>query len=235
MELTLRYEEIGEAIRSLEMYISMHLGQYDRINTMYRFYSGEANYDRVVAGEAERNVRFLYIRNTLMPELQKYSLVEANRGIFQSITDPRARDAYDVSQVIHYALEQFRESEGQTTIRFGSPLFSGRYPHPEGKASRDDEGEVITLSLCREQLKIMVEAAEVYLHLQRGEIGQAFTIFTDSQAVFHEAGYLDEKIMGLVEQRAIDRCSSLLDTLKAAKDNDGSEQMKESRRKQCDN
>lgn len=66
MELTLRHEEIGEAIRSLEMYISMHLGQYDWINTMYRFHSGKAYYDRVVAGEAERNVRFLYIRNTLM-------------------------------------------------------------------------------------------------------------------------------------------------------------------------
>jgi hypothetical protein len=62
----------------------------------------------------------------------------------------------------------------------------------------------------------MIEAAEVYLHLQRGEIGQAFTFFTDSQAILREAGDLDEKIMGLVESKAIDRSSALLGTLKAA-------------------
>ena len=228
MELTLRHEEIGEAIRSLEMYISMHLGQYDRINTMYRFNGGEANYNKVVAGEAERNGRFLYIRNTLMPELQKYSLTEANRGIFQSITDPRARDAYDVSQVIHYTLEQFQKAEGRTVISSGSPLFSGRYPHPEGKVSKDAKGEVITLSLCREQLEIMIEAAEVYLYLQRGEIGQAFTFFTDSQAILREAGYLEEKIRGLVDSKSIDRSNALLGILKAeARENDEPEQREE--------
>ena len=78
-----------------------------------------------------------------------------------------------------------------------------------------------------EQLEIMIEAAEVYLHLQRGEIGQAFAFFTDSQVILREAGYLDEKIMGLIKSEAIERCSALLDTLKAAQNNDGSERMKE--------
>ena len=227
MELTLRHEEIGEAIRSLEMYISMHLGQYDRINTMYRLYRGKANYDKVVAGEKSRELCFKNIRDTLMPDLLGYPLICANRGIFNKNTDPRARDAYDVSQVIHYTLAWFRNPEGGHTLSFDSPLFSGRYLHPEGKASRDAEGEVITLYLCREQLEIMIEAAEVYLHLQRGEIGKAFAFFTDSQAILREAGSLDEKIMGLVKPEAIDRCSVLLNTLNTAQDNAGTEQMKE--------
>ncbi len=216
MELTLRHEEIGEAIRSLEMYISMHLGQYDRINTMYRFNGCEANYNKVVAGEKSKELFFQKIRDVLMPDLLGYPLISANRGIFNEKTDHRARDAYDEVQVIHHTLAWFKNPEGGHTLSFDSPLFSGRYPHPEGKASRDVKGEVITLRLCREQLEIMIEAAEVYLHLQRGEIGQAFTFFTDSQAILREAGDLDEKIMGLVESKAIDRSSALLGTLKAA-------------------
>ena len=73
---------------------------------------------------------------------------------------------------------------------------------------------MITLSLCTEQLEIMIEAAEVYLHLLRGEIEQAFGFFTDSPGVLCDAGCLDEEIRGLVKAKDIDRCSVLLDTLK---------------------
>ena len=102
MKITLKDKEIITAQNALEMYIAMHLGRYGDIIMHYPFRCKDDAFKQFRSREDECELYLQHIRNTLMPDMRRYPLRSANRGIFQTIVDDRARDAYDMLQCIRY-------------------------------------------------------------------------------------------------------------------------------------
>ena len=129
-----------------------------------------------------------------MLELSEYSLGGANRGIFQEIVDDRARDAYDLKQVMENAHAWWVNPEGGNGLRFDEPLFSGRYEHPSAKAVMKDRKEEMIITLEIEQMEIMMEAATVLHH----QILRVLKCYAKDAFVLELAGQVENLAPGRV-------------------------------------
>ena len=214
MKLRLHEDDIGPSIRTLELYISVHLGQYDRINDLFRFGVAYEEFEAVKKEEKAREALLLVIRKKLMPDLGDYPLIAINRGIFQDMTDPRARDAYDLSQVISYTKAWHEHPEGGNTRNFFTPIFSGRYEHPRCSAEENDGHVILNLLIGPEQLTIMKQAAEAYLLFQQGEFEEAFSYFTSSTPVLLVAREMEAVTHCKIHKKYVDETMKYLKNLK---------------------
>lgn len=196
MTITLKNKDVLTARNALEMYIAMHLGRYGDIIMLYRFRSAKEEYEKLWTWTEECESHLKHIRNLLMPDLQEYALNGANRGIFQPVVDDRARDAYDMLQCIRYTYAWYKHPEGGHGVDFYEPMIRGRYPEPKCQAYGED---CVDIDLCDEQIRIFLEAARVYDHINRGRIRQAFMLYTDEMDALETA----EKIEPLLPK--IDR------------------------------
>ena len=206
MKITLKDQEIITAQNALEMYIAMHLGRYGDIIMHYPFRCKDDDFKQFRSREDECESYLQHIRNTLMPDMQKYPLRSANRGIFQPIVDDRARDAYDMLQCIRYVYAWHKHPEGGHTVNFYEPMIRGRYPKPECRAYDED---CVDAELCAEQMKIFCEAAQVYDHINQGRIRQAFTLYTDNTEALNTAEKI-ELLVPKVEDKYIKETERLL-------------------------
>lgn len=209
MDVILTGSEIDTALKALEMYIALHLGRYRDISTLYRFDCESEQYEEAIAYERGRENILLLIGNRLMPDLAMFSLKSANRGIYQDLVDDRARDAYDLLQVIRYADAWYRRPEGGNEVTFMKPSFSGRYEPPYCKTVAVEGKETLNVSLCEEQMEILKEAAVVYCQLLSGQMRQVFGFFTTDTEALEMSEEIEPLFPDVIRKELVEQAEKL--------------------------
>lgn len=219
MELLL--SDITAAKKSLTLYIELHLGKYDAINRFYRTHSEQTLDASYNAAEKQREICLLFIRGRLMPELLPYGLAVVNRGIFNKKVDPKARDAYDMLQEIRFQDAWYHTPEGGRSVDFCKPLFSGRYDHPRCSISMDENGtEKMVLTICPQQLDIMIEAAEILYGVCEGSIRDVFAHYTEDAETLELADEMYAVSKSIMAEIYCKKAAESLDMLRKCKENE---------------
>ena len=192
---------IWACTQSLELYIDMFWGCYDRINDFYRFRSEPAKIRDLEKDERVREYELPLIRSCLMPELADDTLWRSNRGIFADFVDPRARDAYDILQVLRYTTALHFNPDGGTGVSFRSPMFSNQHVHPRATCQGNQNKAKIIIDLCEEQYQVMIEAMHLYTEILEGRIRDLFIRFTDNPALLWHAVVIENNIPHTIETK----------------------------------
>ena len=183
MRIVLSKENVAAAIRVLDLYSRIFIGQYDHLNWDIRLNADEKkiSWKEIERAEIMRTFMFKKIRDILIPDLAHFDLY-ASHGIWNfDGNDPRAIDAYDMQQTIRFTDAWFRRPEGGIGVYFSKPWIRGRYPEVKAEITGNRNDYQMTVMLLPEQFMILKEAAEVFLHAQCQEFEKMFAMFTDDQ------------------------------------------------------
>ena len=173
--------KIQTAIKSLEIYSRIFMGQYDHLNWEIRLNAifDKANWKDVERKEDARKTYLREIRDLVFPDLADYDFY-ASRGIWNEKNDPRAIDAYDMQQTIRYVDSWFRVPEGGIGRNFDVPWIRGRFPEVKAVIVGNKDDYCMKIELLPEQFEILKEAAAVYLYLNQGEMLKLFSVYTNN-------------------------------------------------------
>ena len=183
MRIVLSKENVAAAIRVLDLYSRIFIGQYDHLNWDIRLNADEKkiSWKEIEGAEIMRTFIFKEIRDIIIPDLAHFELY-ASHGIWNfDGNDPRAIDAYDMQQTIRFTDAWFRRPEGGIGVYFSKPWIRGRYPEVKAEITGNRNDYQMTVMLLPEQFMILKEAAEVFLHAQCQEFEKMFAMFTDDQ------------------------------------------------------
>ena len=182
MRIVLSKENVAAAIRVLDLYSRIFIGQYDHLNWDIRLNADEKkiSWKEIERAEIMRTFMFKKIRDIIIPDLAHFELY-ASHGIWNDKNDPRAIDAYDMQQTIRFTDAWFRRPEGGIGVYFSKPWIRGRYPEVIAEISGNRNDYQMTVTFLPEQFMILKEAAEVFLHAQCQEFEKMFAMFTDDQ------------------------------------------------------
>ena len=181
MRIVLSKENVAVAIRALDLYSRIFIGQYDHLNWDIRLNADEKkiSWKEIERAEIMRTFMFKKIRDIIIPDLAHFELY-ASHGIWNfERNDPRAIDAYDLQQTIRFTDAWFRRPEGGIGVCFSKPWIRGRYPEVKVEITGTRGDYHMTIDLLPEQFVILKEAAEVFLHAQCQEFEKMFAMFTD--------------------------------------------------------
>ena len=97
MRIVLSKENVAAAIRALDLYSRIFIGQYDHLNWDIRLNADEKkiSWKEIERAEIMRTYMFKKIRDIIIPDLAHFDLY-ASHGIWNDKNDPRAIDAYDL-------------------------------------------------------------------------------------------------------------------------------------------
>ena len=111
MRVTLKDSEIGTCISALDFYSRMYMGQYGEIDFELRQYRFDSEFDNQYM--CARKHIYTAIRNLVFREnkIAEWDLY-GSLGIWSEDTDVRAKNAYDMQQVIRYSHAWCCNSEG---------------------------------------------------------------------------------------------------------------------------
>ena len=190
MRIVLSKENVAAAIRALDLYSRIFIGQYDHLNWDIRLNADEKkiSWKEIERAEIMRTFMFKKIRDILIPDLAHFELY-ASHGIWNDKNDPRAIDAYDMQQTIRFTDAWFRRPEGGIGVYFSKPWIRGRYPEVKVEITGTRSDYQMMIDLLPEQFVILKEASEVFLHAQCLEFEKMFAMFTD-----------DKKALGLARE-----------------------------------
>lgn len=183
MRIVLSKDNVSAAIRAMDLYSRIFMGQYDHLNWDIRLNadSKKITWKEIEGAEIMRTFMFKEIRDILIPDLAHFELY-ASHGIWNfDKNDPRAIDAYDMQQTIRFTDAWFRRPEGGISVCFSKPWIRGRYPEVKAEVTGTKSDYHMTIDLLPEQFVILKEAAEVFLHAQCQEFKKLFAMFTDDQ------------------------------------------------------
>ena len=180
IELTLEGSLINTAIASLDLYIRIHLGQFDAIRWLHQM-----NAEKCLTEDEklEWDVELLHLRNAMFPDLY-YLPFNGSRGISNEKNSPDALDAYNLKCAIRSTIAWYHHPEGGITVDFDYPFLSGRCRNAVCKAAERSGSDIIYLRVCPEQFRIMKDAAAVYMAVVSGQLQEALHFYTaDSDAL----------------------------------------------------
>ena len=182
MRIVLSKENVAAAIRVLDLYSRIFIGQYDHLNWDIRLNADEKkiSWKEIERAEIMRTYMFKKIRDIIIPDLAHFDLY-ASHGIWNDKNDPRAIDAYDMQQAIRFTDAWFRRPEGGIGVHFSKPWIRGRYPEVKVEITGTRSDYQMMIDLLPEQFMILKEASEVFLHAQCQEFEKMFAMFTDDQ------------------------------------------------------
>lgn len=174
IELMLQGSLISTAIASLDLYIRIHLGQFDSIGWLY-----QVNAEKCLteSEKSEQDAVLLHLRNAVFPDLS-YLPFNGSRGISNEKNSPDALDAYNLKCVIRSTIAWYHHPEGGYTVDFDYPFLSGRCRNAECKAAEQNGSDIIYLRVCSEQLRIMIDATAVYLAVVSGHLCEIMHFYT---------------------------------------------------------
>ena len=190
MRIVLSKDNVSAAIRALDLYSRIFMGQYDHLNWDIRLNADakKASWKEIEGAEVMRTFLFKEIRDIIIPDLAHFELY-ASHGIWNDKNDPRAIDAYDMQQAIRFTDAWFRRPEGGIEVHFSKPWIRGRYPEVKVEITGTRSDYQMMIDLLPEQFVILKEASEVFLHAQCQEFEKMFAMFTD-----------DKKALGLARE-----------------------------------
>lgn len=204
-------ERIQTAIDALNLYFRMYLGQYDAIDMLYKMNFNPSliyDYDK----EKARDELFVQIRDVLFPDMKNKGFL-ASRGIYNELNHPDCMDAYNLMCTIRSAYAWYRDPHATyPTVDYRPPTNKGCCPHAECVIKEENDTVYAVVTMCKEQFKILSDAAQVYLKVLTSDIGKAVAYFTtDSEmlrlaekAEYYYPGNLSGEILSEAERFLVD-------------------------------
>ncbi|MBQ4523851.1 MAG: hypothetical protein IJA10_13015 [Lachnospiraceae bacterium] len=109
-------------------------------------------------------------------------------------TDVRAKDAYDMQQIIRFHHAWCCTPEGGISRDFDAPLFGGELIPIKCECMKNENGEVMNISdMEEEHLEIMIVAVQVNLCLYTIQINKMMKYYTTDERVL-ELALIAEKL-----------------------------------------
>lgn len=178
--ITVTEPEINSILDSLDLYSRIWMGQYE--NILYTIKLNKHCYSFDI--DEKLKTVLLSIRNILFPALHRYGFY-ASHGIFSSDIDYKAGAAYDMLQEFRYKLAYFKKPGGGYTIDFNPPMKAELDPYPFPKAVCDRNNGQITenITICKEQIQIIIDALQVNKSLQEEKFTDFFSFFTSDNNI----------------------------------------------------
>lgn len=185
MDINLKDDEVYTIIDALDFYSRIWIGQYDTILREIRWYK---NCSQLDSFEYELKTLLLNIRHNLLPELDNYGIY-ASHGIFSSEINYKAAVAYNMQQEFRYKLAYFNHPEGGITVDFNSPMKAELDPNPFPNATcnKIDDNVIVTLTINKEQLEIIINALSIKKAQLKGLVSDIFKYYTDNKNIIRLA------------------------------------------------
>ena len=183
LSLIITEEECYLVLKALDLYSRIWIGQYDRIDDLSIYDTGD-KWDQ----NSVSHMLFQQIRDLLIPYLTgRGDYTCCSLGIWSDKTDIRAINAYDIQQRLRYEVSWYKNPEGDITVNYDKPWIRGDLGDFSVFCHRNDDDVIVMLYLSEEQLKTIQTALEVLRLLIRREIKPAFMFFTSNEEVLSVA------------------------------------------------
>lgn len=181
MELVLKDHEIAVCMDVLDFYARIFIGQYDEIDDVL---SQKLGWDGgMETNRFERTLIYTAMRSLEIPELKGWEL-NGSLGIWNDATDIRAKNAYDMKQLIRYHDAWVQQSSGICTKKIERPVFYGNLPEMDCRCRLTNTGtEIMYLAMQPEQYQILQDAAEVYWNMLNYRIRKMMQYYTGKKLV----------------------------------------------------
>ena len=181
MRMTLKDSEIGTCISALDFYSRMYMGQYGEIDFELRQYRFDSEFDNQYMF-ARKHI-YTAIRNLVFREnkIAEWNL-NGSLGIWSEDTDVRAKNAYDMQQVIRYHYAWCTNPDGGMGRNFDAPLLGGELTPIICDCLKTEQGIAMDISdIEKEHIDIMIVAARVYLCLLTIQINKLMKYYTQDE------------------------------------------------------
>ena len=177
LSLIITEEECYLVLKALDLYSRIWIGQYDRIDDLSIYDTGDKWNQNSVS-----HMLFQQIRDLLIPYLTGRGDYKCcSLGIWSDKTDIRAINAYDIQQRLRYEVSWYKNPEGDITVNYDKPWIRGDLGDFSVFCHRNDDDVIVTLYLSEEQLKTIQTALKVLRLLIRREIKSAFMFFSSNE------------------------------------------------------
>ena len=213
MRMVLRDSEIGICISALDFYSRMYMGQYAEIDFELRQYRFDSEFDYQYMF-ARKHI-YTAIRNLVFHdnEIAEWDL-HGSLGIWSEDTDVRAKNAYDMQQVIRHHHAWCCNPEGGMGRSFDAPLFGGELNPIKCDCSKNEQGIVMNISnIEKEHLRIMITAVQIYLCLHTIQINKLMKYYTHDENAL-ELALTVEKLYDKDEWAGTNRVNKKISSLK---------------------
>lgn len=212
MRMTLKDSEIVTCISALDFYSRMYMGQYGEIDfelRQYRFESEIDNQYMFARKHIYTAIRNLVFRENKIAEWDLYGSL----GIWSEDTDVRAKNAYDMQQVIRYYHAWCCNPEGGMGRNFDAPLFGGEIKPLRCDCSKSEQEIVMNIfHMDKEHLEIMIAAAQAYFCLLTIQINKLMKYYTKDENAL-ELALAVEKLYDKDDLPAMNRIKKKIDDL----------------------
>lgn len=181
MRMTLKDSEIGTCISALDFYSRMYMGQYGEIDFELRQYRFDSEFDNQYMF-ARKHI-YTAIRNLVFREnkIAEWDL-NGSLGIWSEDTDVRAKNAYDMQQVIRYHYAWCTNPDGGMGRNFDAPLLGGELTPIICDCLKTEQSIAMDISdIEKEHIDIMIVAARVYLCLLTIQINKLMKYYTQDE------------------------------------------------------
>lgn len=210
IELILQGSLINTAISSLDLYIRIHLGQFDSIGWLYQM-----NTEKYLTEDekSERDAMLLRLRNAVFPDLYHLPF-NGSRGISNEKNSPKALDAYNLKCIIRSTIAWYHHPEGGYTVDFDYPFLAGRCRNAVCNAAQQNGVDIIYLKVCSEQFCIMIDAAAVYKAVVKGDLLEAMRYYTKDVEALRMAEQSNTKLPQQLRKSCVDAAQKYIDFMK---------------------
>lgn len=190
MELVLRDHEIAVCMDVLDFYARIFIGQYDEIDDVL---SQNLCWScGIETNRFERTLLYTAMRSLEIPELKGWEL-NGSLGIWNEATDIRAKNAYDMKQLIRYHDAWAQQFSGSRGRQIEKPAFYGKMPEMDCQCRITNTGtEIMKLTMENEQYQILQDAARVYWYMLNYQIRQMMQYYTEKKLVLDLAEIVEK-------------------------------------------
>lgn len=213
MRMTLKDSEIGTCISALDFYSRMYMGQYGEIDFELRQYRFDSEFDNQYMF-ARKHI-YTAIRNLVFREnkIAEWDL-NGSLGIWSEDTDVRAKNAYDMQQVIRYHYAWCTNPDGGMGRNFDAPLLGGELIPIICDCLKTEQGIAMDISdIEKEHIDIMIAAVQVYLYLLTIQINKLMKYYTQDENALGLALTV-EKLYDKAELAGVSRVKEKISDLK---------------------
>ena len=213
MRMVLRDSEIGICISALDFYSRMYMGQYGEIDFELRQYRFDSEFDNQYMFARKHiytAIRNLVFRENKIAEWDLYGSL----GIWSEDTDVRAKNAYDMQQVIRYHYAWCTNPDGGMGRNFDAPLLGGELTPIICDCLKTEQGIAMDIfDIEKEHIDIMIAAVQVYLCLLTIQINKLMKYYTQDENVLGLALTV-EKLYDKTELAGVSRVKEKISDLK---------------------
>lgn len=192
MRIILKNREISACINALDFYSRMYMGQYDAIDFTLHQYRFDCDFDnqyKLTRRQIYTAMRSLVFYNDKIAEWD----LNSSLGIWSEKTDMRAKNAYDMQQVIRYHDSWCRVPEGGMGRNFDSPMYGGNLQPLKCECVKKGNSEVMCISNIEgRHLDIMITSLEVNQCLLNVRINKMMKYYTNDKNVLEMATIVEK-------------------------------------------